>query len=64
MNVCFLYSAVLVGEGVLDLRPSDVKDANSTTVINAIARRHHLRTVGELYDFTCEHGLFLLAEIL
>ena len=36
----------------------------STSFIDDIARRHDLRTVGELYDFLCEKGLPSAADIL
>ena len=48
----------------LDLRPSDMKYSVSTTIVDAFAMRLNLRTVGELYDFLCEHGLPHAADFL
>ena len=57
MNVCFLYSKVLGGAKKLGLRPEMMRRREGTSVMDALANRHDLRTVGELYDFLCEHGL-------
>ena len=48
----------------LDLRPSDMKYLESTTFVDVFAMRHELRTVGELYDFLCEHELPHAADYL
>ena len=64
MNVCFLYSKVLGGAKKLGLRPEMMRRREGTSVIDALANRHDLRTVGELYDFLCEHGLLYFADDL
>ena len=48
----------------LDLRPNDMKYPESTTFVDVFAMRHDLRTVGELYDFLCEHRLSHAADSL
>ena len=48
----------------VDLKPSDMKYPENATLVNVFAMRHNLRTVGELYDFLCEHGLTHAAEYL
>ena len=48
---------------VLDLRSSDMQYP-MRDVADIIARRHGLRTVGDLYDFLCEKGLPFFADIL
>ncbi|PFX21943.1 Hemicentin-2 [Stylophora pistillata] len=41
----------------LHLRPSDVNNLRKgTNILDVIVMRHDLRTVGELYDFLCDHG--------
>ena len=66
MNVYFLYfSEIFLGElRDVDLRPSDMEYSESTTFVDVFAMRHDLRTVGELYDFLCEHGLPYAADFL
>ena len=38
--------------------------SESTTFVDVFAMQHDLRTVGELYDFLCEHGLSYAADFL
>ena len=64
MNVCFLYSKVLGGAKKLGLRPEMMRRREGTSVMDALTNRHDLRTVGELYDFLCEHGLLYFADLL
>ena len=64
MNVCFLYSKVLGGANILGLRPEMMRRREGTSVMDALTNRHDLRTVGELYDFLCEHGLLYFADFL
>ena len=49
---------------VLGLRSSDMNYSGSTSFIDDMARRHDLRTVGELYDFLFEKMLPSTADIL
>ena len=39
-------------------------DYSNEKLVNVLAKRHDLRTVGELYDFLCEHGLPHAADVL
>ena len=41
-----------------------MKYPESTTIVDIVAMRHDLKTVGELYDFLCERGLPTSADIL
>ena len=64
MNVCFLYSKVPGVAEKLDLRLEMMRSREGTFVMDALTNRHDLRTVGELYDFLCEHGLSDYADLL
>ena len=48
----------------LGLRPGDMNYKGNTSLVDVFAKRHELRTVGELYDFLCEHGLATSADHL
>ena len=48
----------------LDLRPSDTNYLESANLVDVVAKRHDLRTVGELYDFPFEKGLPDFADSL
>ena len=39
-------------------------DYSDEKLVNVLAKRHDLKTVGELYDFLCEHGLPHAADVL
>ena len=64
MNVCFLYSKGQRIAKKLDLRLEMMKSREGAFVIDALANRHDLRTVGELYDFLCERGLSHYVDLL
>ena len=64
MNVCFLYSKVSGGAKKLGLRPEMMRRREGTFVMDALANRHDLRTVGELYDFLCERGMSNFADAI
>ena len=59
-----VYSGISSLKGGMDLRPHHMILLNSFSVVDVIAMRHGLRTVGELYDFLCEHGLNFSADYL
>ena len=44
--------------------PSDMSYPESTTILDLVAMRNELRTVGELYDLICERGLPHIADYL
>ena len=44
--------------------PSDMNYPESTTILDLVAMRHELGTVGELYDLICERGLPHIADYL
>nr|XP_058948232.1 uncharacterized protein LOC131776110 [Pocillopora verrucosa] len=44
--------------------PSDMNYPESTTILDLVAMRNELRTVGELYDLICERGLPHIADYL
>ena len=48
----------------LDLRPSDTNYLEIANLVDVVAKRHDLRTVGELYEFLCEKGLPDFADSL
>ena len=64
MNVCFLYSKVTGIAEKLDLRLEMMRSREGAFVMDALTNRHDLRTVGELYDFLCEHRLPNLADVI
>ena len=41
----------------LDLRRSDMKYLERTSLMDFPVMQHDIRTVGELYDCLCEYGL-------
>ncbi|CAH3157776.1 unnamed protein product [Pocillopora meandrina] len=48
----------------LDLRRSDMKYLERTSLMDFLVMQHDIRTVGELYDCLCEYGLPRLADKL
>ena len=64
MNVCFLYSKVQRIAEKLDLRLEMMRSREGAFVIDALANRHDIRTVGELYDFLCERGMSNFADAI
>lgn len=49
----------------LDLRPTDMDNfLKGTNLLDIIIMRHELRTMGELYDFLCDHELARVADDL
>ena len=68
MNVCFLYSEVRSSEKRVvfrpGFRPGKMRYVDDTASIDTFAMRNDLTTVGELYDFLCEHKLLYVADFL
>lgn len=48
----------------LDLRRSDMKYLERTSLMDFLVMQHDIRTVGKLYDCLCEYGLPRLADKL
>ena len=48
----------------LDLRQSDMKYLERTSLMDFLVMQHDIKTVGELYDCLCEYGLPHLADKL
>ena len=48
----------------LDLRQSDMKYLERTSLTDFLVMQHDIKTVGELYDCLCEYGLPHLADKL
>ena len=65
MFVFFILARYRAGKlGKLDFRLSGMERLESTTFVDVFAMQRDLRTVGELYDFLCEHGLPYAADFL
>lgn len=43
---------------------SSWKPGYKSDSLDALAKKNSLKTLGELYDFLCEHGLALTADLL